>query len=133
VWRQPYRRPVDVTGPFASHPRRTAVVGLALDGRDDAPLALADLLALAFDAHLALVHAYPYESLGRATDDHEQIVREDAIGGLESAATSVQAADVSVRAYGRALARPGRLVLLRSRGRRGRGPATATRRRRWST
>jgi hypothetical protein len=60
---------MDVTEPFGSHPSRTVVAGLALDGRDDAPLALSDLLANAFEAHLALVHAYPYESLGRVTDD----------------------------------------------------------------
>jgi hypothetical protein len=79
---------MDVTEPFNSHLNGTVVAGLALDGRDDAPLALADLLANAFDAHLALVHAYPYESLGRATDDYEEFVREDVIGRLESAATA---------------------------------------------
>jgi nucleotide-binding universal stress UspA family protein len=92
---------MDAIEPFGSHLNRTVVAGLAQDGRDDAPLALADLLANAFDAHLALVHAYPYESLGRVTDDDEEIVREDVIDRLESAATSVRAAHVSVHAYGR--------------------------------
>ena len=53
---------MSTSGDALTH-REVIVVGVRLDGDDDAPLRLAGVLARLTGARLALIHAYPFDSL----------------------------------------------------------------------
>ena len=78
------------------------VVGLALDDRDAAPLALGRLLARLSGCALALVHAYPYEPLTVPLPEYEDRLRDDSLARLRRAAAGLDTGpDVTVHAYAR--------------------------------
>jgi nucleotide-binding universal stress UspA family protein len=78
------------------------VVGLALDARDAAPLALGRMLARLSGCALALVHAYPYEPLTVPLPEYEERLRADSLARLRRAAAGLDAGpDVTVHAYAR--------------------------------
>jgi nucleotide-binding universal stress UspA family protein len=66
------------------------LVGLALDARDDAVIALGALLARMSGRPLALGHAYPYEPLTVPTPEYETALRGDALVKLEDHARGLR-------------------------------------------
>jgi nucleotide-binding universal stress UspA family protein len=78
------------------------VVGLALDDRDAAPLALGRLLAHLSGGSLGLVHAYPYEPLTVPIPEYERELRDDSVARLERVAADLDAdLDVTTHAHAR--------------------------------
>ena len=78
------------------------VVGLALDDRDAAPLALGGLLARVSGGSLALVHAYPYEPLTVPLPEYEDELRDDSVARLRRAAERLGGEfEVTVHAHAR--------------------------------
>ena len=78
------------------------VVGLALDDRDAAPLALGGVLARLSGCALALVHAYPYEPLAVPIPEYEERLRDDSLARLRRAAAGLDTGlEVTVHAYAR--------------------------------
>ena len=78
------------------------VVGLALDDRNAAPMALGGLLARVSGGSLALVHAYPYEPLTVPLPDYEDELRDDSLAALRRAAEHLDGEfEVTVHAHAR--------------------------------
>jgi nucleotide-binding universal stress UspA family protein len=78
------------------------VVGLALDDRDAAPMALGRLLARVSGGSLALVHAYPYEPLTVPLPEYEDELRDNSLAALRRAAEHLGGEfEVTVHAHAR--------------------------------
>jgi nucleotide-binding universal stress UspA family protein len=74
------------------------LVGVALDDRDAAPLALGRFLAHAFAAPLALVHIYPYDDTTIHVPEYAAALRKRAVAQLEELRPADGATEVSLHA-----------------------------------
>jgi nucleotide-binding universal stress UspA family protein len=78
------------------------LVGVALDERDAAPLALGRTLAALTTGRLALLHAYPYEPLTMRAPAYGEGLRRQAADGVEQLAASLAGdLEVTVHTYPR--------------------------------